>query len=210
MRKILAVLMLIVMIAFWSACENKKETATPTETPKPAAAAPQYETGRLAFQKLYVAARGFAPDAQPFRLQSSYTKDSPAAEGKAGIWHASFASPSKRQLKSFTWSGVSGPDMPDLGITHGTEDEYNPSNLSTRVFDISFLKKDSDQVLQVANEHGGAALMKKDPKQPVNFLLDWNGKNQLVWHVIYGESRNTAPLVVDVDASSGLYIGKEH
>ena len=201
--------MLVGMIAFWSACESKKEAPAPSETAKPAAAAPQYETGRLAFQKMYVAARGFAPDVQPFRLQSSYTKDSPVAEGKAGIWHASFASPSKRELKSYTWSGVSGPDMPDLGVSHGTEDEYNPANSSTRVFDIIFLKVDSDKALKVADEHGGAALMKKDPKQPVNFLLDWNGKN-LVWHVIYGESRNNAPLVIDVDASSGLYVGKEH
>ncbi|MDT8070930.1 MAG: hypothetical protein ROO76_22435 [Terriglobia bacterium] len=208
MRKIPALLMLILAIAVFNACESKKETPTQSETAKPQAEAPEYETGRLAFQKLYVAARGFAPDIQPFRLQSSYTKGAPVEEGKEGIWHASFASPSKRELKSYTWSGVSGPDMPDRGVSHGTEDDYNPSNSATRVFDLQFLKVDTDKAIKVANEHGGAALMKKDPNQPVNFLLDWNGKNQLIWHVIYGESRSTAPLVVDVDASSGNYIGK--
>jgi hypothetical protein len=209
MRKLTAFLMLVLAIAFLNACESKKETPRQSETAKPKVEPPQYETGRLAFQKMYVSARGFAPDVQPFRLQSSYTKGAPVAEGKEGIWHASFASPSKRELKSYTWSGVSGPDMPDRGVSHGTEDDYNPSNSSTRVFDLQFLKKDSDEAFKVANENGGAALMKKDPNQPVNFLLDWNGKNQLTWHVIYGESRSTASLVVDVDASSGLYIGKE-
>jgi hypothetical protein len=208
MRKLTALLMLILAAVLFNACESKKETPQQGETAKPKAEPPEYETGRLAFQKMYVSARGFAPDVQPFRLQSSYTKGAPVAEGKEGIWHASFASPSKRELKSYTWSGVSGPDMPDRGVSHGTEDDYNPSNSSTRVFDLQFLKKDSDEAFKVANEHGGAALMKKDPNQPVNFLLEWNGKNQLIWHVIYGESRNTAPLVVDVDASSGLYIGK--
>ena len=208
MRKITALLMLVFAIAFFNACESKKETPQPGETAKPQAEPPEYETGRLAFQKMFISARGFAPDIQPFRLQSSYTKDAPVAEGKEGIWHASFASASKRQLKAYTWSGVSGPDMPDRGVSHGTEDDYNPSNSSTRVFDMQFLKIDSDKAIKVANEHGGAALLKKDPKQPVNFLLDWNGKNQLVWHVIYGESRNTASLIVDVDASSGLYVGK--
>ena len=210
MRKLTALLTLVLAITFFTACESNKEAPKQSETAKPQAEPPEYATGRLAFQKLYVAARGFAPDVQPFRLQSSYTKGAPVADGKAGIWHAYFASPSRRELKSYTWSGVSGPDMPDRGVSHGTEDDYNPSNSATRVFDNQFLKIDSDKAIKVADEHGGAALMKKDPDQPVSFLLDWNGKNQLIWHVIYGENRNTAPLVIDVDASSGLYIGKEH
>ncbi len=210
MRKLTALLMLVLAITLFNACESKKEAPKESAASTAQAEPPQFETGRLAFQKMYVSARGFAPDVQPFRLQSSYTKGAPVAEGKEGIWHASFASPSKRQLKSYTWSGVSGPDMPDRGVSHGTEDEYNPSNSSTRVFDLQFLKVDSDKAITVANEHGGTELMKKDPTQPVNFQLEWNGKNQLIWHVIYGESRNTAPLVVDVDASSGAYIGKGH
>jgi hypothetical protein len=210
MRKLTALLTLVLAVTFFNACESKKEAPKESETAKPQTEAPEYETGRLAFQKLYISARSFAPDIQPFRLQSSFTKGAPVAEGKAGIWHASFASPSKRQLKSYTWSGVSGPDMPDRGVTHGTEDEYNPTNSSTRVFDNQFLKIDSDKAIKVADEHGGSALMKKDPNQPVIFLLDWNGKNQLVWHVIYGENRNTAQLIIDVDASTGAYIGKGH
>jgi hypothetical protein len=78
------------------------------------------------------------------------------------------------------------------------------------VFDLAFLKQDADKAFKVAQEHGGAALLKKDPKQPVYFVLDWNGKNQLVWHVIYGESRNDAKLAIAVDASSGAFLEKEH
>jgi hypothetical protein len=208
MRKIWILLILAASIAWLSACESKKEAPQQAET-KPQPKPPEYETGRTAFQKLYVSARAFAPDIQPYKLQSGYTAGAPVAEGKAGIWYASFASPSRRAIQAYTWSGISGPDMPDRGITHGTEDSYNPANSSTRVFDIAFLKVDSDKAFKVAEEHGGAALMKKDQKQPVVFLLDWNGKNQLVWHVIYGESRNNATLMVGVDASSGEFIGKE-
>lgn len=210
MRRISVLMMLALALILLSACESKKEPSSQSETAKPEAQAPEYETARLAFQKLYVAARAFSPDVQPFKLQSGYTKGAPVQEGKAGIWFASFASPARRQLKSYTWSGVSGENMPDRGISHGTEDEYNPANSSTRVFDINFLKVDSDKAIKVADEHGGAALMKKDPNQPVIFQLEWNGKNQLIWHVIYGESRNTASLIVDVDASSGAYISKGH
>jgi len=41
-------------------------------------------------------------------------------------------------------------------------------------------------------------------------MLDWNrGENALVWHVIYGASRDTAALVVDVNASSGEFMRAE-
>lgn|SRR5512133_1069290 len=210
MRKIFVVSVALLSTMLFNACESKKETPPPSAETKPKVEAPEYETGRQAFQKLYVSARSLAPDVKPYRLQSIYTPDSPVAEGKAGIWSAQFASPSRRMIKAYTWSGLSGENMPERGVSHGTEDTYNPSNSSTRVFDIAFLKQDADKAFKVAQEHGGAALLKKDPKQPVYFVLDWNGKNQLVWHVIYGENRNDAKLAIAVDASSGAFLEKEH
>jgi len=210
MRKILVLSVALLSTMLFNACEGKKETPAPAAETKPKVEAPEYETGRQAFQKLYVSARSLAPDVKPYRLQSIYTPDSPVAEGKAGIWSAQFASASRRLIKSYTWSGLSGENMPERGVSHGTEDTYNPSNSSTRVFDLAFLKQDADKAFKVAQEHGGAALLKKDPKQPVYFVLDWNGKNQLVWHVIYGESRNDAKLSIAVDASSGAFLEKEH
>jgi hypothetical protein len=208
MRKLMTAVMLALLVSFIG-CEEKKSSQT-AET-KPAPAPSEYETGRTAFQKLYVAARGFASDVKPYRLQSNYTPDSPAQEGKAGIWTAQFASVARRSIKSYTWSGLSGENMPERGVSHGTEDTYNPSNSSTRVFDIAFLKIDSDKAFETAQKHGGEALTKKDPKQPVTYILDWDpSKNELVWHVIYGPDRNDAKLTIAVDASSGEFIAKEH
>jgi hypothetical protein len=210
MRKLSVVLIALIGILLLNGCESKKESATPAAETKPKVEAPEYESGRLAFQKLYVSARAFAADVQPYRLQSIYTAGAPAEQGKAGIWSAQFASVSRRSIKSYTWSGVSGENMPERGVSHGTEDVYNPSNSSTHVFDMQFLKIDSDKAFAEAQKHGGEALLKKDPKQPVFFLLEWSGKNRLVWHVIYGESRNDAKLAIAVDASSGAFIEKEH
>jgi hypothetical protein len=209
MRKLGIVFIALIGISMFTGCESKKETATPAES-KPKAEAPEYATGRLAFQKLYVSARAFAGDVQPYRLQSIYTADAPVDKGKAGIWSAQFASASRRSIKSYTWSGVSGENMPERGVSHGTEDTYNPSNSSTHVFDMQFLKIDSDKAFDEAQKHGGEALIKKNPKQPVFFLLEWSPKNRLVWHVIYGENRNDAKLAIAVDASSGAFIEKEH
>ncbi len=208
MRKLISLALLSLTLSL-IACEEKK--AAPSPESKPAAEAPQYETGRAAFQKLYVAARGFSGDVKPYRLQSGYTPDAPVQEGKAGIWHAQFASATRRAIKAYTWSGVSGENMPERGVSHGTEDSYNPSNSSTRVFDIAFLKIDSDKAFKTAQEHGGEAITKKDPKQPITYILDWNGaRNQLLWHVIYGTDANDSKLRIAVDASSGEFVAKEH
>ena len=69
-------------------------------------------TGRAAFQKLYIAARGWARDAQPYRLESMITDDSKGKDGKSAVWRASFGSPLQRGVKPYTWSGEDAPDLP--------------------------------------------------------------------------------------------------
>jgi hypothetical protein len=159
---------------------------------------------------MYLSARGWAGDATPFRLQSQYSPDAPVTEGKAGLWRASFASPARRMMKMFMWSGLVGPDAPEQGISFSAEDTWNPSNTSTRPFNIEFIKTDSDTAYEIAEKNGGDKLTKKDPKQPVFFTLDWDAtKNQLVWHVIYGSSENDAKLRIAINATTGEFLRVE-
>ena len=207
------VIIACISLVLLGACSSRNETATSNEA-KPAANAapkqPQYETGRNAFQKMYISARGWAADVKPFRLQSQFTADAPTSDGKAGLWRASFASPAKRAMKMFVWSGLVGSDAPEQGISFSAEDAYNPSNSSTQVFDLAFMKTDSDNAFEVAEKHGGDKLTRKDPKQPVTFILDWDArKSQLVWHVIYGDSPDDAKLRVAVNATSGEFLRVE-
>jgi len=202
-----------VALALLVSCSpEKKAKSQPASQPaaKPAAKEAQFETGRTAFQKMFLAARLWAPDVRPFRLQSQFTADAPTAEGKAGLWRASFASPSKRMMKLFAWSGLVGPDAPEQGISFSAEDSWSTSNSSTVPFDIAFLKVDSDKAYEVAQKNGGDKLTKRDPKQPVIFQLAWDAsKNQLVWHVLYGENPTETKLRIAVDATSGNFIRVE-
>jgi hypothetical protein len=213
MRKLTLTLscFLLAMLAACSSDQKSSPQSSSTAANKPAAEAPEYISGRAAFQKLFISARSFASDIKPFRLQSGYVADAPTAEGKAGIWRGYFASPSKREAKSYTWSGVSGENMPDRGVSHGTEDTWNPSNSSAQVWELAYLKVDSDQAYETAQKHGGDKLTKKDPKQPVTFMLDWDKHEQkLLWHVIYGTSMSDAKLRIAVDASTGAFVRNEH
>ncbi len=203
MKKLALVCIAVLLMA---ACSSDRPAASqPAANPAPKQS--EYETGRVAFQKMYLSARGWAGDAAPFRLQSRFTPDSPVIEGKAGVWRASFASPARKMMKMFVWSGLTGPDAPEQGVSFSAEDSWSPTNTSTQVFNLGFLMIDSDKAYEVAEKNGGQRLTAKDPKQPVFFVLDWDAsKNQLVWHVIYGSSQDEAKLRIAVNASTGEFL----
>jgi len=187
----------IVALVMMAGCSS--ETPKPTEKPQPKA--PERITGSSALYKCYIAARGWAQDAQPFRAESQ-SDDSKGREGKAVNWRIGFASPSHSSVKNYTWSNA---DM-----TPGVEDSYSPTNSSTHIFNVQFLKTDTDKALEVAQQHGGDKLLEKEPDTPILYLLDWNQQtNELTWHVIYGTDRNTAKLRVAVNASTGEFLRVE-
>jgi hypothetical protein len=203
MKKLLSVMLGLVLMAGCSSQPTK-----PAEKPQPKP--PEFVTGRTAFQRVYVAARGWARDAQPYRLESQTTADSDGKDGKSGVWRGFFASELQHGAKPYIWSGSNAPDAPPRGINPGLEDTYSPSNASTHVFDIGFLKVDSDKAYEVAQKHGGDKILERKLDTPVYYVLDWSvPTNELVWHVIYGASRDKAKLNVAVNASTGEFIRVE-
>jgi len=177
---------------------------------KPEVKPPELLTGRSAFQKCFITARGWAHDAQPFQIASVPTTEGTGQDGKSAIWRASFASPATRGTKPYFWSGSATPDAPARGVSFGPEDSYNPTNSSTQVFDVSFLHIDSDQALAVAQKHGGDKITGKDPAAIVTYICDFDHINsKLIWHVIYGAKQETAKLTVAVDASTGEFLRLE-
>lgn len=193
----------LAMLAMFTGCSSE----APKTEEKPQPKAPEYYTGRYAIQKVYIAARGWARDAQPYRLESQVTADSKGHDGKAAVWRGFFASPAQRGVKPYVWSGTDASDAPSRGISPGNEDNYNPNNSSTTVFDLAFLKVDSDKALEVAQKHGGE---KQPADAPVFYMLDWSRPtSELIWHVSYGAPRDTAKLTVDVNASTGEFIRVE-
>jgi hypothetical protein len=195
MRKLLAA---VAALAFMAGCTS--EPTKPAEPEKPKA--PEAITGRSAFQKCFVAARGWQRDAQPYHLESETSSDFNGHDGKAGTWRANFASPGASVSKPYMWSNGE--------VSFGSQDTFSPTNSSTAVFDIAFLKIDSDQAFDAAQKHGGDKLLEKDKNTPVFYVLDWNRReNLLVWHVIYGTDRDNAKLRIAVNASTGDFMREE-
>ena len=205
--KIPAVTALLLGLMLFPACESNAPPSTPA---KPEVKPTEQLTARAAFQKVFIAARNYAVDVKPFRIESILTTDSNGHDGKSAVWRASFASAMQHGVKPYIWSGSNAPDAPSRGVSPGNEDTYNPNNASTQVFDVAFLKIDSDQAFAEAQKHGGDKILEKNPSSPVLYTCDWNhNTNQLVWHVAYGESRDAAKLTVSVDATTGEFIRVE-
>ena len=205
--RIFSAVLLLLIFAIVVACDSN--TAKSPEA-KPEPKGPELLSGRAAFQKVFIAARNYAADVKPFRIESTPTTDGDGHDGKSAVWRASFASPAQRGVKPFIWSGSNAPDAPSRGVSPGNEDVYNPGNASTQIFDVAFLKIDSDQAFAVAQKHGGDKILEKDPSTSVIYICDWNhNTNELTWHAIYGATRDNAKLTVAVNASTGEFIRVE-
>jgi hypothetical protein len=205
MRKMGLAILALVMLA---GCSS--EPSKPATTEKPQPKPPELTTGQMGFQRMLIQARNWHGDTQAYRLQSQYNMDSKGRDGKSAIWRAWFASPTYRATKPYVWSGTESSDAPSRGVSPGSEDTYSASNTSTRIFDRAFLKVDSDKAFEVAQKHGGDKMLEKNPDLNVFYIVDWNASNnELVWHVIYGDSRDQAKLKVAVNASTGEFLRVE-
>ncbi len=186
----------ILAAGLMSSCSSEPSKPAPAEKPQPKA--PEAITGSSAFYKCYISARNWAPDAQPYRAESAASANFKGQDGKAGEWRVGFASLSQHAIKAFTWANGD--------ISHGVDDTYSPSNSSTQIFNVQFLKTDTDKAFAVAQQHGGEKLLQKEPDTPVLYVLEWNRQEStLLWHVIYGADRETAKLRVAVNASTGEF-----
>jgi hypothetical protein len=199
---------ILILLAWLTACSSDSNKLT--EEAKPGVKGPELLTARSAFQKQYVAARGWNQDARPYRIDSVVTSDGNGHDGKWAVWRGGFASATQRSAKTYVWSGSAAEGAPSRGINPGIEDSYSPTNASMQTWDIQFLKIDSDQAVATAMKHGGDKVLEKAPDTPVTYVCDWNhNTNQLIWHVIFGPNRESSKLTVSVDASTGEFIRVE-
>lgn len=196
----------VLLLAVLTGCSSEKPSPTAENNAAPAAAKSategQRQSGREALQKMYAAARNWSIDSQPVSLASSPRKGD--ASGQAVVWQASFASPGKRAIRNFMWSGETGESS---GVSLGNIEDYVASNVSTRPFDMNFLKIDSTQAFETAQKHGGAALLKKTPDMLTRYSLRSDPRtNSLSWSVQYAPAGATSKLDVIVNASTAQFV----
>lgn len=185
------------------ACADSPKTATKKKEPeKP----PEPVTGRYAFHQMFAAARGWAPDVQALQLRSinlSQVKNEP---GRSGAWQATFVSPSRQRMRSYTYSVIEAEGNLHKGVFAGLEETYTGPRGQAKPFLIAALKTDTDEVYKTALAKS-TEYAKKNPDKPINFTLDLTPRfPNPAWRVIWGESAGTSNYSIFVDASTGEYL----
>ena len=206
-RRYLGALPGILFAILLAGCESKPAPqAAPAEQSQPAKKEPTLYTAKQCFASMVNLAQRWQPDALPFHLESELTSETNGQEGKATIWRAYFASASRRSMKTFVCSGSRLASAPASGFTSTAESAYAP-NVPSLMFQASYLQTDSDKAYALAQQHGGEALTKKDPQQPVTYLLDWDGKSKaLLWYVIYGKNQSESKGLGVINAATGAFV----
>lgn len=205
--RLAAVSVLFIGLAILVGCSSGPQNKPAPEQPKPAAETkkePVFYTALQCLKQLEGQAHLWATDAKPFHLESDLTSESTGKDGKSTIWNVWFASPSRRSVRTFTCSGSRQPDAPAFGLSRGIEMPYDPKFV---LFDEFLLKTDSDKAFAVAQDHGGESLFKKDPQQPVTYLVEM-GRGQTVpqWFVIYGKNMKESKGIGVINATTGAFV----
>lgn len=199
------ILLLMILVE----CGPTPPAATPpTATPasQPEQKEPTLYTAKQCFSSMVNLAQRWQPDALPFHMESELTTETTGQGGKSTIWRAIFASRSRGTMKSFVCSGSRLSSAPARGYTSSAETAY-PPNVPGLIFDPSYLQNDSDKTFATTLEHGGAALIKQDPNQPVVYLLDWDSRQKaLLWTVIYGKTEADRKGICVVNAATGAFV----
>jgi hypothetical protein len=181
---------------------KEKEEAASQAAPK----APTLYTARQCFSSMLNLAQRWAPDALPFHMESDWNTEATGQDGKATVWRAFFASRTRARMKTFVCSGSRLPSAPALGFTDTLEAPY-AANVPALLFQPFDFLIDSDKAYAVTLEHGGSALIQKDPKQPVTYYLNWDPKKkEVMWLVIYGKSEEERQGLCVINARTGAFV----
>lgn len=196
-----------ILTAGCSSNESKPEESAAAKPAPPPSTEPMPYTGQEAFNRMLGLALKWSPDAEPARLESVLTPEATGQNGKSTIWRGYFASPSRRATKTIVCSGSRRPDSPPFGVsTEGSDGPYN-AEAANLAFLPLLVKTDTDKAFEIAQQHGGEAIIKKDAQQPITYVLLKDRKQNVpVWYVIYGANEKDRKGIGVINATTGAFV----
>lgn len=199
MRRLLAFAALL-LLASCSSPEAAKPIA--------AKAIPEPVTARKAFYRIYGAARMWAPDVMPLRVESMPVEGITPKDGKFGAWRVTFVSQTKGKLKVFTYAVVEASASLHEGVFSIGEDRWSGPKPIEQPFYVQAFQIDSDAALKTA-QLKSAQYLKLNPNKPVFMQLEFTRLySEAAWRVLWGDSVSTSDHSIYVSATTGLYMGK--
>jgi hypothetical protein len=151
---------------------------------------------------MYTSARNWAPDVVVLRVTAKELPGFKNEAGKAAMWEAVFASPSRHEYRIDSYSIATVPPLVHKGVMTGLRMPWPGVNRDAMPLDLSMFNVDSDDAYKAAS--GDAAdWLKKNPGKALSRIEVGNTyKTQVpVWYVVWGNKNSGYSAAVD--ASTG-------
>ena len=172
-----------------------------SEAPKPSATQPQAETkqasttpepvsAKTAFWQMYKLAHSWTPDILLLSLVSKPVPGIKNDAGKAAMWTAIFASASRHEIRTLTYSIVDRPPDIRKGVDVARPMPWTGPTRETLPFQTSEFAVDSDAAYQTALAMAGT-WVKKHPDKEVSLTLGHASRFPApVWYVLWGDNKS--------------------
>jgi hypothetical protein len=210
MTKVSAAIATAIAIIFLSACSETPKTSS-AKSDSAAKASETANSGPVtaiaAYWQMYPVVYKWAPDEVLLRLQP---RDVPAftdGNGKAGIWEATFASPSKHEVRQLIYATAAVP--PDIyqGVNVGHAIPWSGVSRDVMPIEKAQFTVDSDAAWNTASDDAKTWLKKNPGKKLSNFQLgDGYSFPAPVWFVMWGDKK--IGYVAYVNATTGKVMKK--
>jgi len=201
--------MLMVAIFFLSGCSQPSNPAggnVPTVKASETAST-QPVTAKTAYSSMYRSAYQWAPDLVLLKLTPKDVAGFAGDGGKAAIWEGTFASPSKRECRIFSYAVAAHPPDVYQGVTVGSAIPWGGVTREVTAIPSSEFTVDSDAAFTAATTDAEVWLKKNPEKKLSSFTLG-NGYSfpAPVWYVVWGDKKSG--YVAFVNASTGKVLKK--
>lgn len=211
MTKVSAAIATAIIIFLLSAC-SETPTSSTSSNGSAVKAGETADSGPVpaiaAYWKMYESAYKWAPDEVLLRLEPKDVTALTTGDGKAGIWQATFASPSKHEYRELIYATAAHP--PDIyqGVNVGHAIPWGGVSRDVMPIDKSQFTVDSDAAFNTATDDAKAWLKKNPDKKLSNFQLG-NGYSfpAPVWFVMWGDKK--VGYVAYVNATTGKVMKKK-
>jgi hypothetical protein len=184
---------LIGVVLVLTACSEAPKPAaseTKSEPEKKAAETVGPVSAKTAFWEMYKLAHAWAPDVAPLSMVSKDVPGIKNGDGKAGMWTATFVSPSLRQARILSYSVVAAPPNVSKGVDVGRPVSWGPTR-DAMPFQTSDFAIDSDAAYKTALAKA-EGWVKEHPDKEAALTLGHNAArfNTPVWYVLWGNTKS--------------------
>jgi hypothetical protein len=191
-------------------CGCSKPAPAPEETAAPAEPAAPTEpvSAKTALWPMYTSARNWTKDFVILKLTSKELQGYKNDAGKAAMWEATFASPSRQEYRVFTYAIAAQP--PDIykGVVVGRPMPWSGVTRDVMAIPLGDFNVDSDAAYKTAAADATAWLKKNPNKKLADFNLGNAYRFQVpVWYLMWGDKKSG--YVAFVNATDGKLIKRK-